>query len=115
MKEYIKSKIVEFWRKHPDFDDRNPEHLGEVRETLNELSRFPLPVIYSAIEDLRREAEIEVEEARKRFYASLKEVRSGVHSMIEKMEEEQELVPGYVECLRGSSENEDKEANCDDE
>ena len=76
VREYIKSRIAEFWKQHPNFDDRNPEHIREVETLLHELSYdFPPTMIVEAIEELRREAEKEVEEARKRFIEAIKKVR----------------------------------------
>ena len=77
MKEYIKSRIAEFWRRHPDFDDRNPKHIREAEALLYELSYdFPWATILEAVEDLRREAEKKVDEARRRFFETLEKVKA---------------------------------------
>jgi NTP pyrophosphatase (non-canonical NTP hydrolase) len=75
-KEYIKRRILEFWETHKDFDDLNPRHIEEVEEFLKDLDDFPREVIIEAIEELRDEAEIEFEKARKKFYKKLKKSKS---------------------------------------
>ena len=75
VEEYIKFRIAEFWRRHPDFDDRNPKHIREAEALLYELSHeFPRTTILEAIEDLRREAEKELEKAIEKFYTAIEKV-----------------------------------------
>ena len=100
MKEYIKFRIAEFWRRHPDFDDRNPEHIREAEALLYELSHeFPRATILEAIEDLRREAEKELEKAREEFYTAIEKVDRGEY-------DDSVPVPGITGELVGSSERE---------
>ena len=100
MKEYIKFRIAEFWRRHPDFDDRNPEHIREAEALLHELSyEFPRATILEAIEDLRREAEKELEKAIEKFYTAIEKVNRGEYS-------DNAPVPGTTGELVGSSEKE---------
>jgi len=82
MKDWIKTKIEEFWREHKDFDDRNPRHVYEAERLLNEIF---VKLIYAgydefcarrlvieAIEELHSEAEEAVKDARRRFYDSFR-------------------------------------------
>jgi len=96
LKEYIKFRIAEFWRRHPDFDDRNPKHIREAEALLYELSHeFPRATILEAIEDLRREAEKELEKAREK-YTTIEKVERGEY-------DDSVPVPGITGELVGSS------------
>ncbi len=97
MEEYIKFRIAEFWRRHPDFDDRNPKHIREAEALLHELSHeFPRATILEAIEDLRREAEKELETAREKFYTAIEKANRGEY-------DDNVPVPGTTGELVGSS------------
>ena len=37
MKDWIKTRIGEFWNEHADFDDRNPRHVYEAERLLKEI------------------------------------------------------------------------------
>jgi len=71
IKTRIKSELKSFWKEHPDFDDRNPIHVAEAQRLLERLKTYPIGIIIEAIEELREEAEVEIERARERFYRSL--------------------------------------------
>jgi|GEM_PF-1477121 len=75
---YIKRRIVEFWKSHKDFDDRNPKHIKEAEQFLKELTYdFPPQMILKIIEEMRNEAEKEVEKARTKFYQTVKKLKEG--------------------------------------
>lgn len=86
MKDWIKTRIEEFWRQYGDFDDRNPRHIQAaeklLREIFVELINFGYDefsarrLIIEAIEELRSEAEEAVKDARRRFYDSFRSDRS---------------------------------------
>jgi len=85
MKDWIKTRIEEFWNEHRDFDDRNPRHIQEAERVLKEIfveliragyDEFSARrLIIEAIEELRSEAEEAVKDARRRFYDSFRSDR----------------------------------------
>jgi len=75
---YIKGRIAKFQKENPRFDDRNPQDVQKATELLEELSYdFPPQLIIRAVEEMKKEAEAEVAEARARFYSKLKEMEDG--------------------------------------
>ena len=86
MKDWIKTRIEEFWREHVDFDDRNPKHVYEAERVLKEIfvkliyagyDEFGARrLIIETIEELRSEAEEAVKDARRRFYAKVQKTQS---------------------------------------
>jgi len=85
MKDWIKTRIEEFWREHGDFDDRNPEHVHEAERVLKEIfvkliyagydEFWARRLIIEAIEELRSEAEEAVKDVRRRFYAEVRRMQ----------------------------------------
>jgi len=73
-KEYVKTRLIEFRKKHKDFDDRNTKDINEAKELLDTLvSSFSLQTVIGAIEELRKEYEERSREAMERFNDAIAE------------------------------------------
>ena len=85
-KDWIKTRIEEFWDEHRDFDDRKPRHVYEAERVLKEIfvkllysgyDEFSARrLIIEAIEELHSEAEEAVKDARRRFYNEVQRIQS---------------------------------------